>query len=1060
MSTPARIEREIVDMLNERAKELKCLYRIEEIIGDTGLEWPDKLKSIIREIPAGWQYKSICQVKLDLENRIYQSENFRITPWVIRSPIMVDNQETGKIEVYYSENIRQGDNSPFLPEEQKLLNSIAERIGQYLSEKKLKETIERLNQAKTALGTEDKKKWQVILELLEQIDVVLYRKITRKMLNHLCWIGSAEARSILQFVGRNKDVSVTESTTESNSPIVKMSPSSIHNMGPLVFPIAETVLSEQEVVNLVQKWSNDEKVNFLIKALEVPETSLGEISDAVYRFYHMEEKKEISPPSRINLISLLLRRVFTEQTDLISIAKKYVTIEDFYPVLQQTIYRSSCQGKLGGKSTGLFMVEQIVKRHVTAEEGDFPVKVPKTWHIASGIMNHFILLNNLEEIYEQKFKPVEEIREEYPNIIQIFKSCNFPPGIIKDLNHALDEFGESPIIVRSSSLLEDRLGAAFSGKYKSLFLANQGSKQDRLSALLDAIAEVYASMFGPDPIEYRAKKGLLDFKEEMAIMIQEVVGTRVGPYYLPAFAGVAFSNNEFRWSPRITREDGLLRIVPGLGTRAVDRLSDDYPRLIALGQPQLNVNISPQDIQRYSPQALDLINLDTNTFETIPLSQLLKNHGELFPLVEKLVSVYLEDHLVFRPKIQINFLTDDLVLTFDGLIKQTPFVTQIKRIIDVTRDRLGYPVDIEFACDGKSLYLLQCRPQSDGAVHTPSFIPEDTPEDDILFTASKFISNGVIPDITHVVYIDPDKYGELENRTTLLDVGRAVGRLNSLLPRRQFILMGPGRWGSRGDIKLGVSVTYSDISNTALLVEIARKKGSYVPDLSFGTHFFQDLVEASIRYLPLYPDEEPNLFNTPFFQRSKNLLSRLIPEFSHLEDVVFVIDVPRETRDRILRIQMNAEIDKAMAYFTPPAKSEATGAPFIPRETGSEVNYWQWREKMAERIAADLDFEKFGVQAFYLFGSTKNCTAGMGSDIDILIHFTGDETQRGMLLSWLEGWSRCLAEINYLKTGYVSDGLLDVHLVTREDIEKKTSFAVKINAVSDAARLMRERSGD
>ena len=272
--------------------------------------------------------------------------------------------------------------------------------------------------------------------------------------------------------------------------------------------------------------------------------------------------------------------------------------------------------------------------------------------------------------------------------------------------------------------------------------------------------------------------------------------------------------------------------------------------------------------------------------------------------------------------------------------------------------------------------------------------------------------------------------------------------------------MGPGRWGSRGDIKLGVSVTYSDISNTALLVEIARKKGSYVPDLSFGTHFFQDLVEASIRYLPLYPDEEPNRFDTAFFRRSKNLLSSLIPEFGHLEDVVFVIDVPRETRDRILRIQMNAELDKAMAYFTPPAKAGSSQAPFIPQEAGPEVNYWQWREKMAEKIAADLDFEKFGVQAFYLFGSTKNCTAGMGSDIDILIHFIGDPAQRDLLLNWLEGWSRCLAEINYLKTGYVSDGLLDVHLVTPEDIKKKTSFAVKINAVSDAARLMRERSGD
>ena len=131
--------------------------------------------------------------------------------------------------------------------------------------------------------------------------------------------------------------------------------------------------------------------------------------------------------------------------------------------------------------------------------------------------------------------------------------------------------------MRSSSLLEDRTGAAFSGKYKSLFLGNQGTKQERLAALMDAIAEVYASVFGPDPIEYRAERGLLDVHEEMGILIQEVVGQRAGRYFLPAWSGVAFSNNEFRWSPRIRREDGLIRLVPGLGTRAVDRVGDDYP---------------------------------------------------------------------------------------------------------------------------------------------------------------------------------------------------------------------------------------------------------------------------------------------------------------------------------------------------------------------------------------------------------------------------------------------------------------------------------------------------
>ena len=175
------------------------------------------------------------------------------------------------------------------------------------------------------------------------------------------------------------------------------------------------------------------------------------------------------------------------------------------------------------------------------------------------------------------------------------------------------------------------MGAAFSGKYKSLFIANQGSKKERLDALQDAIAEVYASVFGPDPIEYRAEKGLIDVHEEMGIMIQEVVGTRVGKYFLPAFAGVAYSNNEFRWSSRIKRDDGLVRMVAGLGTRAVDRVGDDYPVLVAPGQPGLKVNVTADEVIRYSPRKMDAINLETNTFDTIPIVDLLRAYGEPVP---------------------------------------------------------------------------------------------------------------------------------------------------------------------------------------------------------------------------------------------------------------------------------------------------------------------------------------------------------------------------------------------------------------------------------------------
>jgi hypothetical protein len=363
-------------------------------------------------------------------------------------------------------------------------------------------------------------------------------------------------------------------------------------------------------------------------------------------------------------------------------------------------------------------------------------------------------------------------------------------------------------------------------------------------------------------------------------------------------------------------------------------------------------------------------------------------------------------------------------------------------------------VDIEFASDGKNFYLLQCRPQSYGGQAEPTPIPSDIREEDRVFTADRYVSNGRVPEISHIVYVDPAAYATLESLDELQTVGRAVARLNEFLPRRRFILMGPGRWGSRGDIKLGVNVTYSSINNTAMLIEVARKTGKYVPDLSFGTHFFQDLVEAGIRYLPLYPDEPGVVFNETFLRRARNLLPDIAPEFADLAEVVQVVDVPAEIDGKVVCLLMNAEIDEAVAMFVRPSNApERNGG--TPREESVESpsdEHWRWRLFMAERIAAALPAGRFGVVALYVFGSTKNGTAGPGSDIDLLVHFRGDESERRRLDLWMDGWSRCLAETNYLRTGHRVDRLLDVHVVGDEDVQRQSGFAVKIGAVTDAAR--------
>ena len=149
---------------------------------------------------------------------------------------------------------------------------------------------------------------------------------------------------------------------------------------------------------------------------------------------------------------------------------------------------------------------------------------------------------------------------------------------------------------------------------------------------------------------------------------------------------------------------------------------------------------------------------------------------------------------------------------------------------------------------------------------------------------------------------------------------------------------------------------------------------------------------------------------------------------------------------------MNSELDEAIAILAEAGEQSDGARPDRTRQPQRHSeSYWRWRMQMAEKIAAEIDPERFAVAAMYIIGSTKNASAGPSSDIDLLIHFQGDDDQRHDLETWLEGWSLCLGEINFIRTGYVNPDLLDVHIITDEDLEKNTSFAAKIGAITDAA---------
>ncbi len=897
-------------------------------------------------------------------------------------------------------------------------------------------------------GSQD---WRTLLKEMRETRRTQYLRVSRKMLNHLCSIGLPQAQAMLAEIDASQD----QDRQGANAPGERRSLEASALMEGAPFELATEYLGDEEITSRILKWQTEDKARFFSTVIGDSRSTMPEIAEAIKRYDHVLSGRSGLAISTLKSLRVsLIQRFLNTQLDYINVAKEVVRIVDFSSLLDRTTLTSGCMGKLGGKAAGLLLAQWILEQPDQQDMGFDEVKTPRAWYLISDAVMDFVKLNNLDDVMDQKFKDVTQVRREYPNLIQLFKNSSFPSEVIIGLSRALDYFGETPLIIRSSSLLEDRFGTAFSGKYKSLFLSNQGSKSERLDAIMDAVAEVWASVLGPDPIEYRRERGLQEFVEEMGILIQEVVGNRVGRYWLPAFSGVAFSHNEFRWSARINREDGLIRLVPGLGTRAVDRLGNDFPVLAVPGQPGLRPSVSLDERLRYTPTQADVINLETHRFETVELAALLKEFGGEYPLLDKVFSVFKEGRLQKINRFRMDPEKDDLVADMEGLLTDTTFVPRVAALLKTLEEHLGTPVDIEFAHDGKDFYLLQCRPQAQTGESAPAPIPRDVKDEDLIFNARRFVSNGYVPDISHVVYVDPDAYGKLPDLESMSRVGRAVGRLNQVLPKRKFILMGPGRWGSRGDIKLGVSVTYADINNTAVLIEIARRKGDYVPDLSFGTHFFQDLVEAGIRYLPLYPDDEDIAFHEGFLQNSENVLEALAPEFADLAHCVRVVDVAAIRPGHVLRVFMNADQDEAVGVLQPAESDGPVAMAEVEAPLHEPFQYWRWRYRMAERMVRAMDPDRYGIAGVYLYGSVREGTADPESDIDLLVHFTGTEEQRDLASEYFRGWSGALIEMNYSRTGVRVEQMLDITYVTDEEIAAGKGVAGRINTTTNPARKL------
>jgi len=667
-----------------------------------------------------------------------------------------------------------------------------------------------------------------------------------------------------------------------------------------------------DVVNLALK---REEAQTLEEIANLSTVSFGLLAEKVKAFCELPKGHTRIPESEALAVRVaLIRHFISDQLEVIGVAKRCLTIRDFGELVDRVIGTDAGIGRIGGKAAGLLLAHRILKqaRGQDPQAPAIPIRCPESFFLRSDVIEEFLDHVGLVELQSHKYKSIEEIRNEYPMILEVFKNAEFPRGVVEQLGAMLHKIGPHPLIVRSSSLLEDRFGAAFAGKYRSVFLTNQGDHESRLRELLGAIAEVYASTLHPDPISYRRKHQLLDYDENMAVLIQKVVGTRYRHYFLPAWAGVGFSLNEYRRNPRVRPEDGVARVVFGLGTRAVDRVSGDWARMIPLGMPTLRPEVKSEDIWRYSQREVDVLNLRDQRFESIPITALLEEGVEL-PGLDQVVSVM--EHGFIRRPVGTHVFEDpaNLVITFDRLTHDATYPSFLRWILQRLEAAYGCPVDIEFAHDGTDFHLLQCRPQVVRGSEQVR-VPDHVLRERRVFSACRDIESGSVHGIEYVVLIDPRDYNQLESTERRLGVARVVRLLNERLHDRRFVLMGPGRWGTR-DLRMGIHVGYSDINFTRMLIEIARPVSGFVPEVSFGSHFFQDLVESRIRYLALYPEEGENLYDEAFLLGSRNTLPDLLPQLAAFADVVRVIDVAEASRGLLLNVDMDGDTQQALGYL-------------------------------------------------------------------------------------------------------------------------------------------------
>lgn len=602
-------------------------------------------------------------------------------------------------------------------------------------------------------------------------------------------------------------------------------------------------------------------------------------------FARAGEKLNASPAEQLETKRLLMSMLIGRDSLMFPLCDKYTSLKDILNIAAREVGT----GYIGGKSVGMLLARKILEQD---GGGRFTpcIEPHDSYFLGADIFYTYIVQNGWWELRARQkteagyYKYATELKEK-------MLTGRFPENIRDKFVQMLEYFGQSPIIVRSSSLLEDNFGNAFAGKYDSVFCVNRGTPEERYEAFEQALRFVYASTMNEDALAYRMNRGLFDRDEQMAVLVQRVSGDYHNEYFFPHAAGVGNSSNLYVWDKAIDMDAGMLRMVFGLGTRAVDRTDGDYARIICLDDPLRIPLVNYEDMKKYSQHYADVLSLKENNLTSVNLDEVLsfdlKADKELFLSIdyESLRRLRELGHTDIKPP---------FILDFKGLLEETGFAAFMRDTLALLARAYNYPVDIEFTVNFTAdrrfmVNLLQCRPLQTRGLGKTVAVPELADAKNCLFACrGNFMGGNIHLPLDYAVFIRAREYLKLPEREKY-SVARAVGRINTALKGKNVLLMGPGRWGTSTP-SLGVPVNFSELCHMAVICEYASGEEGFMPELSYGSHFFQDLVESGLFYAALFAGQKDVIFNPDHILGRKNLLAGLLPESSKYQDVIHIAD--------------------------------------------------------------------------------------------------------------------------------------------------------------------------